>query len=156
MTLISATQAPLAKLNTWPKILIKFQHALEEQGKIEEKEKTDPEHSLRDFASALHSKQQYSTICLNITLAVLHLRAMFDGSSTEGIPDIPDEMMEVRRVYGVSQSGASGIWNGKFPARLRNPLQASALVTPIVLLLTNRLDNMTIKKDFLTSVSPSY
>jgi hypothetical protein len=131
--------------------LTKFRRALEDQKVWDLEEKN---HSLKDFAAVLHHRQHYGAICMNVTLAVLHLRALFEGSITEGIPDIPDDTEGVMTKYGVSNGVA--FWNGRTPAKLRNPLQASALITPIILLFTNRMDNQSIKREWLNVVSRSY
>lgn len=147
----------MEKLTDWPGILRTFKEAMEEQKLINRTRKTPAgNHNLRDLASQLDSTIKYSTISINTTLAVLHLRAMFDGSITEGIPDIPDHLDDVMEIYGASETGANRFWKHKSPVKLRNPLQASVLGTPIVLLMANRLDNMNIKRDFLISVRPSY
>lgn len=93
---------------------------------------------------------------MNFTLAILHLRALFKGSATMGIPDLPDTKIEILEMYGASggEKGPSSFWTHKFPAKLRNPLQAAALITPLVLLMGNRLDNMNLKRDYLLCVSP--
>lgn len=93
---------------------------------------------------------------MNFSFAVLHLRAMFDGNMNKGIPDLPEEKSALLKAYSISDEDTAThrYFLTKSANKLRTPLQTSVLVTPIILLSANRLDNNPMGKDELISVSP--
>lgn len=113
-----------------------------------------PTDQLSTFAEQLNASEPFNTICLNMTLAVLHLRALLKGCVAFGIPDLPDQIELVHEAYGVRpDSNRRSYWAKKTPYKLGTALQMSALTTPMVLLLPNRLDNAEIKRDYMIEVS---
>ncbi|KJA22338.1 hypothetical protein HYPSUDRAFT_202154, partial [Hypholoma sublateritium FD-334 SS-4] len=140
----------LAKLANLKLVLENFQDAMspKRKNKFNATEITD---NLLQYVVNIERKGGYLAICSNFTRAAVHLRAiLLEGSKNSAdMPDLPDDKNSLNdlltKMYG--KNAASEF--RQTSQQLRTPLLSAALLTPISLLLTSKLDSGTIKRTWI-------